>query len=48
MWTIKRPLKNLESKTWPEINLENIYDEDVRTESITYLAHYKFNGKEIS
>ena len=46
MWAIKRPIKDLESKDWPEYNSEELLSPENRNTFI-YLTRYKINGKEI-
>mmetsp|Transcript_9577 Transcript_9577/g.9206 ORF Transcript_9577/g.9206 Transcript_9577/m.9206 type:complete len:97 (-) Transcript_9577:1027-1317(-) len=45
MWAIKRPLKDLESKPWPEYNTQSLLVEEGNG-SVQYLTKYKVNGKD--
>lgn len=44
MWVIKRPLKELESKPWPEYRSKELLTEETRN-SVLYLTHYKLNDQ---
>ncbi len=45
MWTVKRPIKDLESKPWPELDAESLLSSETRN-TILYLTRYKINGKD--
>jgi hypothetical protein len=46
MFAIKRPIKDLESKPWPEYDLSQLLSDEQRGLA-NYHVHYKINGKDI-
>jgi hypothetical protein len=45
MWAIKRPIKDLESKPWPEYDSASFLEEESRG-TVQYISRYKINGKD--
>ena len=45
MWVIKRPIKDLENKTLPEIDSQTLLIDEARG-AVQYVTKVKINGKE--